>query len=340
MADRSIMNLVTDEDVRGILNNLNEVFTNATFEGDPFVRISALLNNFLQKFRKYLQDYENAYAEKQKIFEHNSMIVKSVTLEAAGKNIINILQQGYVLLQGIRETMVGDTIVYQFIKQYKNETTSYTMNLEQLLKYSRKLTLNTLSSTSEVADLQIQMESLRKDIKEELEQENISDDPLYNSIMRRLGKAYQRGQVNISSAAHLQEVYYQLKNIGFNDSKERKITRGVIYFYKMTTGGIDGYEGNLGQIKGGDSFLQQIKYNDFRLIKSTYLENQLEKLINAFSAPFDKQQFYNNMEKLFIQSIKPDAKRSTQDFAQEYYEKLLKQIETEKAYLRNRISKF
>lgn len=329
-------NFITENDVQEILKKIDEIFVEGTFELDSFRQISVSLNSFLQKLEKGMKDYEQEYISKSKKIESNSKIIEAVSLEKSGQNIIKILEQGYILLQSIREKMVGDVITYKYIQQYANKTVAYSMTLEQLLRYSRKNDLNTQSSSQKVADLSITMQGMIQNIEEELEQETLSDDPLYNSIMKRLGKVYERGKLQISRPSLLQEVYIQLKNSNFSNYNERKITRGTIYFYKMTRGQIQGFEGNLGQIKGGDSFLQQIKYGStFRLIKSQYLKNQLNSLIDAFSAPFDKQQFYENMEKIFIQKIEPEIKHSTSDFSQEHLKKMIEMTDKEKAFLSN-----
>ena len=66
-----------------------------------------------------------------------------------------------------------------------------------------------------IATLQMTMGGLIKgvsdEIKQQLNMENLTEDPLFNSVMSKYGHTYEHGSLKISARDALVEVYYQLK---------------------------------------------------------------------------------------------------------------------------------
>ena len=305
-----------------------------------FLVIHSQLESFLNELIVKNQLYQNAYNSYRQTNTTQYKTIKQIESQAFGKELIKLLEQGYILLQGIREQMVGDTIEYRFIKQYSGKTISYNMNLHQLLAYTRKEKFSTY--TGDIAALSITMKGLVKYLNTEISGEELTKDPLFNSVMSKMGKVYEHGRLSIKSNDTLVESYYQLRNIGFRDLTGNKLTRGVIYFYKMTQGQIPGYKGNLSQIQGGDSFLTQIKYNaqkttSFNLIDINFLINGLKSLIITFSGPFDRNNLFNNLSNQFIQPQAPEIKKDAVNYMYTYSKELNKMIDKELDYLRNKI---
>lgn len=338
-----ILTLVTDDRVKIILEEIKNNFIQGANESgaieQSFLVISGQLQSFLNELIQKNQLYQNAY-NSQILTNTHYKTIKQIEKEKFGEELIVLLEQGYILLQGIREEMVGDAIDYNFIKQYSGKTISYHMNLQQLLQYTRKEKFSTY--TGNVASLAITMKGLIKYLNEEIQGEELSKDPLFNSVMSKMGKVYEHGRLEIKSNDTLVESYYQLRNIGFNTSAGNKLTKGVIYFYKMTQGQIPGYKGNLSQTQGGDSFLTQIKYNakkttTFNLIDINFLINGLKSLITTFSGPFDKNNLFENLSKQFIQPLGPSIKQDMADYMVRYSNQLNNLINQETEYLKNKI---
>lgn len=340
---QDIMELVTDDRVSSILTEIRtsfgeEIQTTQSLE-QSFLKIKTQLETFLQELLYKNQQYQNAYHSYIQT-DTKYQAIKQIQQQKFGQELITLLEQGYILLQGIREELIGDTIQYKFVKQYSGKTIAYSMNLHQLLQYARQERFSTY--TGDIASLAITMKGLIKFLNTEISGEVLTDDPLYNSVMSKMGSVYEHGKLTTNSADTLVEVYYQLKNIGFTHLTGQRLTRGVIYFYKMTQGQIAGYKGNLGQTLGGDSFLDQIKYNarkttSFNLISVKYLENGLKALIQTFSPPFNKEELLAHLSKQFIQPMGPGIKTDMVDYVQKYGNEINSLISKETAFLRNKV---
>lgn len=337
------MSLVTDERVKNILETIRKSFgdelqTTQAIELS-FAQIKNQLEIFLTDIQFKNQQYQNAYNAYIKT-NTKYKTIKQIQQQNFGKELIQLLEQGYILLQGIREYLVGDVIEYKFVKQYSNQTIEYSMNLHQLLKYARQERFSTY--TGELATLSLTMKGLIQYLNNEIQGQNLSEDPLFNAVMNKMGKVYEHNKLYINSANTLIESYYQLRNIGFIATSGNSLTKGIIYFYKMTQGQVAGYTGNLGQTLGGDSFLEQIKYNakkttSFNLINVNYLMNGLKKLIVTFSPPFNKEKLLEQLSSQFIQPQGPNIKSDAAYYIKQYANQLGDLVNKETNYLKSKV---
>ena len=343
--------LITNSDVEAILQEVEKLFGDEMREKrvvkDSFQKIVSLLKHFQNKLIKDNALYQQAlnsteYAE----LSHNQAL-KQIRMTKFGQNLLDDLEQGYILLQRIREILLSEEINYRFVKEYGNKgrtVRAYSMNLEQLIFLTRKRSFS--GYTGDVATLQMTMRGLIKGISDEMKQqlnmETLTEDPLFNSIMSKWGHSYEHGDLTLKDRDALVEVYYQLKQMGYNDLGGSLLRRSVIYFYKMTSGSIKGYLGNAGQTLGGDAFLLQIKFNasktkGFNLISFNYLNNGLRSLINTFSQPPNERDLMANLSKQFIYPDIPEIRKNANEVYKEYANKMGEQIEKEKTVLESKI---
>lgn len=345
--------LVTNSDVEAILQEVEELFGDEMKEKkvvkDAFSKIVSLLKNFQKKLNHDNNAYQVALSSAKKAQLSHNQALKQFRTTAAGKNLLDDLEQGYILLQKIREILLSEEINYRFVKEYGNKNRTiraFSMNLEQLIFLTRKRSFS--GYTGDVATLQMSMRGLIKGISDEMKQqlnmEDLTKDPLFNSVMSKWGHTYEHGDLTLKDRDALVEVYYQLKQMGYNNLGGTLLRKSAIYFYKMTSGSIKGYLGNAGQTLSGDAFLLQIKFNaaktkGFNLISFNYLNNGLKSLINTFSNSPNEKELMKNLSKQFIYPDIPEVRKNANEVYKEYANKLGQQIEREKQVLESKIIK-
>lgn len=343
--------LVTNKDVEIILKEVEKLFGDEMVEKKVGKDIFSTIVTHLKNFKTTLNNHERLYrgvlkSTEQTKFTHYKTL-KQIQATSFGKALLDDLEQGYILLQGIRKILLSEEINYRFVKEYadqKRTVRAFSLNLEELIFLTRKRTFS--GYTEDVAALSMTIRGLVKGLKDEIKQnltvEKLTEDPLFNSVWSKWKHVYENGSLKIADKDALIEVYYQLKQMGYEDLSGDLLRRSVIYFYKMTSGSIKGYLGNAGQTLGGDSFLLQIKFNaakteSFNLIDFNYLNNGLTSLINTFSQTLDVKQLMKNLSKQFIYPDIPEIRKNANDFSKKYANLLGEQIEKEKNVLESKI---
>lgn len=255
----------------------------STSIGAYLKRANSAVNRFEAQWRKVRdtpitaftereqQSYNLKDDEKEKQEYLHSLRKYLAAKQAIGKNTANILKEGYVLIDYIREAVTGQQTVYRVGFQEEGELYTGTLTLEQILKISR-VDIQWKGFGASAFKLRLHADVHTKSLKGSLSK-NFSGQYLQyiHSIIRQSSTKVNKG--------NLFEAFIELSNSGCPESVS--VIRNVFEDVKQNT---------VSFVKGGDIDNESVKFfgSDPSLASlSTIIKalTQLQMLINTAKNP-------------------------------------------------------
>ena len=221
---------------------------------------------------------------------------------------------GYYLLNKIRDIFF-EPITYAIA--YKEKGTVYyidNLELEDLLKGATFLS-NRLSITiNSFARLEINIQNIINELKKTQKIKQATDDSLYQQINNYItthNHTYYIQNKRIDkpfSMGYLWEAYRHMKlyNISMSEHNGKS---NLHTYYEMAR------IGTLSYVKGGDVLNEQDKFGlSFALSSMNTIEHTLTDLVISLSFSRDKQELFQNLQRIFLQKLTDETDTFLKDY--------------------------
>lgn len=324
-----------------IQNTLSKV----TAESTP-AEVKQILKALIQELSSYYNKLDDFYKRVSISVEQKMNIYNGV---GASKNTIfyaifkelkqynaeatTILQEGYIIIDKLREFFTGETITYKIGIPYYSKTYELNLTLSELLKYTQ-IDFNT--KTNDINNLyKLRMRSSKKSLlenyaeyKQEISESSNSGSTLYSSIWHYInddnsnhGKKYNKG--NVYEAYQVYKERQKSNSIPpahFDADEFDEILTNV--------------RGNIAAATtGGDLGTEQIKFLSSApsLVTTAQIRRVLASLLSALRAyvkTSNSSDFEQRIKELFLKdgaSLVEEVDKSAFEQASDYVENFIKQ---------------